>query len=77
MVDVDEWTGIIKMLHVLQKTDFVMEGRYSLLKLERLLSVNQLMDFSTLMQSTVTPHLLLLACDTNQLLNDEAQHIIR
>jgi len=77
MVDGDEWTGIIKIYQVLQKTGCLSEGQYTLLKLERLISVNQWMDFSTLMQSTGTPHLLLMACDTNQLLNDEAQHIIR
>jgi hypothetical protein len=35
------------------------------------------MEFSKLLQSTGTPHLLMIACNTNQLLNDEAQHIIR
>jgi ankyrin repeat protein len=77
MVDGDEWTGIIKIHQVLQKTGCLSEGQYTVLKLERFLTVNQLMDFSTLMQSTGTPHLLLMACDTNQLLNGESQRIIR
>jgi len=77
MVDGDEWTGIIKVYQTLQKTSCLSEGQYTVPNLERLLMVNQLIDFSTVMQSTRKPHLLLMACDTNQLLNDETQHIIR
>ena len=77
MVDGDEWTGIVKIHQVLQKTGCLSEGHYTILKLKRLLSVNQLMGFSTVMLSTGTPHLLLMACDTNQLFNAEAQYIIR
>jgi ankyrin repeat protein len=77
MVDGDEWAGIIKVHQVLQKTDCLTAGHYTVLKLERLLTVNQLIDFSKLMQSTITPHLLLMACEANQLLNDEAQDVIR
>jgi hypothetical protein len=73
MVDVDEWSGIIKVYQVLQKTGCLNEGQYTVLKLKRLLSVNQLMDFSTVMLSTGTPHLLLMACDTNQPLNAEGR----
>jgi hypothetical protein len=76
MVDGDEWTGLIKVHQVLQKIGCLSEGQYTVLKLKHLLSVNHLMDFSTLMQSIGTQHLLLMACDTNQLLNAEAQHII-
>jgi len=72
----DEWTGIIKVYQVLQKTGRLSAGQYTVLKLKRLLSVNQLMDFSTVMLSIGKPHLLLMACDTNQLLNAEAQHTI-
>jgi hypothetical protein len=35
------------------------------------------MDFTKLIQSTAKPHLLLMACEDNQLLNDEAQQVIR
>jgi hypothetical protein len=77
MVDGDEWTGLIKAYQILQKASCLSEGQYIILKLKRLLTVNQLMDFSTLMLSTSTPHLLLMACDSNQPLNDEAQHIIK
>jgi ankyrin repeat protein len=77
MVDWDEWSGIIKIHQVLQKTRCLIKGQYTVLKLNRLLSVNQLMDFSKVMQSTVTTHILLMACDANELLNDEAQRTIR
>jgi len=77
MIDGDEWTGLIKVYRSLQNTGCLSEGQYTVLKLKHLLSINHLMDFSTLMQSIGTPHLLLMACDTNQLLNAEAQHIIR
>jgi len=77
MVDGDEWTGLIKVYQVLQETGCLSEGQYTVLKLKRLLTLNQLMDFSKLMQSTATPHLLLMACEDNQLLNDEGQQVIR
>ena len=77
MVDGDEWTGLIKVYQVLQKTDCLSEGQYTVLKLKRLLAVNRLMDLSTLMLSIETPHLILMACDDNQLLSVEAQDIIR
>jgi len=77
MVDGYEWTGIIKVYQILQKTGCLSEGQYTVPNLERLLMVNQLIDFSTVMQSTRKTHLLLLACDTNQILNNETQHINR
>jgi hypothetical protein len=44
--------------------------------LQRLLTVNQMMDFSKLMQSTVTPHLLLIGCEENDQLDEETRDII-
>ena len=73
----DEWTGLMKVYQVLRKTGCLIEGQYIVLKFRRLLTVNQLMDFSKLMDSTGPPHLLLMACNTNKLLDDEAQHQIR
>ena len=73
----DEWTGLIKIYKVLQKTDCLTEGQYTVMKLKRLLKVNQLMDISKLMQSTVTPHLLLMACDDNQQMDEETKDVIR
>ena len=77
MVDGDEWTGLIKVHQVLQKIGCLSEGQYTVLKLERLLTVNQFMELSTLMQSTVTPHLLLIACEDNQQLDEETKDVIR
>jgi hypothetical protein len=77
MTDVDEWTGLIKVYQVLQKTGCLMEGQYTILKLKRLLAVNRLMDLSTLMLSTEKPYRILVACEDNELLNDEVQSMIR
>ena len=77
MVDADEWTGLIKVYKVLQKTGHLMEGHYTILKLKHFLKVNQLMDLSELMQSTLTPHRLLMACEENQQMVEETKHIIQ
>ena len=77
MVDVDEWSGLIKVYQVLQKNGCLSEGQYTVLKLKRLLAVNHLVDLSTLMQSTETQQRILMACEANQLLNDEAQDMFR
>jgi hypothetical protein len=47
------------------------------MKIERLLTANQCLDISKLMQSTVTPHLLLIACDDNRQLDEETKDVIR
>jgi hypothetical protein len=79
MVGGDAWTGLIKVYQVLQKTpsmtEFLSEGHYTVVTLEHLLLVNQIVNLSTLMQSTTTPHLLMMACETNQLSNDETREI--
>jgi hypothetical protein len=73
MVDVDEWSGLMKVYQVLQKTGCLSKGQYTVLKLKRLLAVNRLMEISTLMLSIETSHLILMACEDNQLLSVEAQ----
>ena len=73
----DEWTGLIKVYQVLQKTGCLIEGQYTILKLKRLLKVNHSMDLSKLMQSAVTPRLLLIACEDNHLLDEETKDVIR
>jgi len=77
MVEGEEWTGLIKVHQALQKAGCLTEGQYTVLKLKRLLSLNQLMDLSKLMQSTVTPYLLLIACEDNQLLDEKTKDVIR
>jgi hypothetical protein len=47
------------------------------MKIERLLTVNLCLDMSKLVQPTVTPYLLLIACDENQQLDEETKDIIR
>jgi hypothetical protein len=64
----DEWTGLIKVHQVLEMTGCLSEDQYTILKLNCLLTVNQLIDLSKLMQSVVTPDLLLTASENNQLL---------
>ena len=73
----EERTGLIKAYQVIQKTGCVTEVQYTILKMKRLLKVYQLMDFTKLMQSTVTPHLLLMACEANQKLHEEKKDVIR
>jgi len=77
MVDGDEWTGLMKVYQVLRKTNCLREGQYTVLKLERLLTLNMLMDFRTLMLSIKAPYLILMACETNQLLKAETKDMIR
>jgi len=77
MVDGDEWTGLMKVYQVLQKTNCLMEGQYTVLKLERLLTLNMLMDFRTLMQAFKSAYLILVVCETIQLLKAETKFLIR
>jgi hypothetical protein len=77
MADGDEWTGLIKVYQVLQKTNRLTEGQYTVLKLERFLSLNMLMGFRTLLQSIKAPYLILVACEANQRLNTETKDMIR
>jgi hypothetical protein len=77
MVKGDEWTGLIKVYKVLQKTGCFSEGQQTVLQSECLLTVIQMMDLSKLMQSTVTQFLLLIACEDNQPLDEETKDVIR
>ena len=81
MVDGDAWTGLIKVYQVLEKTpsmkDRLTEGHYTILTLEHLILVNHLVNLKTLLQSTTAPHLLMMSCDTNQLLNVETKQIVK
>jgi len=77
MFDGDEWTGLMKVYQVLQKTNCLTEGQYTVLKLERLLTLNMLTDFRTLMLSIKAPYQILVACEVNQLLKAETKCMIR
>ena len=53
------------------------EGQYNVLTVEQLLHANQLVSLITLLGSTTAPHLLMLSCDSNQLLNFETKQILK
>jgi hypothetical protein len=73
----DEWTGLIKVFQVLQKNGCVTEGQYTVLKLRRLITSNQLRDLIKLMLSTKTSHLVLMSCEDNKQLEEKTKDIIR
>jgi hypothetical protein len=81
MVNRDAWTGLIKVYQVLEKTpsitDCLCQGQYTILTLEHLLLVNQLVRLNTLLESKTSPHLLMMSCETNQLLNVETKQILK
>jgi ankyrin repeat protein len=75
--DGEEWTGLIKVYQVLQNNKCLEEGQYTVLKLKHFLTMNRLMDLGALMRSTKKSHLLLMACEKNQQLNNETENMIR
>jgi len=81
MIDGDAWTGIAKVYRVLQNTscmhNYASEGHYTILETERLLTVNRMINFNALMASMETPHLLMIACGTNQRVNDELENMFK
>jgi hypothetical protein len=56
-------------------TDCLSEGHYTVLTLQHLLLINQLVNLITFLVSTTTPLLLMMSCETNQLLNYETKQI--
>jgi len=81
MVDGDVWTGITKVYRVLQNTscmaDYTRKGHYTILKLKRLLTVNRMINLNALLESIKTPHLLMIACENNEPVNDELRTIFK
>ena len=81
MTDADAWTGITKVYQVLKKTsctpNYSSEGNYTILKLKRLLTVNRMINFNALLTSMGTAHLLMIACGTNQTVNDELRNMFK
>jgi len=77
MVDGEERTGLIKVYQFLQETSLVSKCQYNILTLKPSLTVKELIDLNILMLSTVTPYILLLACEAKQVLNDEAEDMLR
>jgi len=77
MIDGDEWTGLIKVYQLLQQNKCLIEDQYTVLKLERFLTLNMLMDFRTIMLSIKTPYQMLVACEPNELLKPETKDMIK
>jgi len=81
MVDGNSWTGLTKVYRILQNTsctpNYYSDGHYTILKLKRLLRVNRMINFNALLASIETPHLLMIACGTNQPVNDEQRDMFK
>jgi hypothetical protein len=77
MADGEERTGLNKVYQVLQETSCLSEVQYNILTLKPCVTVKELMDLNTLMLSIVTPYVLLMAWNDNQLLNEEAEDMLR
>jgi ABC-type lipoprotein export system ATPase subunit len=77
MVKGDDWTGLIMVYQRLKKAGCLSEDQYTVLNLERFLTFNQIMDLRKVMLSTITPHLLLMACEEYQPLDAETKDVIR
>jgi len=81
MIDGDAWTGLTKVYRVLQNTsctpNYSSESNYTLLKLKRLLTVNRMTNLTALLAEMETPHLLMIACGTNQPDNGELENIFQ
>ena len=77
MIKGDEWTGLIKVYQLLQKANCLVEDQYTILKLESLLALNKLLDFSTLSLSNEAPYLMLVVCEATEQLKEETKDMIR
>jgi hypothetical protein len=79
MTDEDSWTAITKLDQVLQNTscmsNYNSEGHCTILDLKRLQTVHQVINVNALLESIETPHLLMIACGTNQPVNDELENM--
>jgi hypothetical protein len=81
MIDGDAWTGISKVYRVLQNTPSTVncfrESQYTIPKLKRLLMVNRMISLNEILESITTSHLIIIACENNQRVNDELRHMFR
>jgi hypothetical protein len=67
MIDGDAWTGLTKVYRVLKQTSYTLnyfsEDHYTILELDRLPTVNRLINLNELLKSEMDkPHLLIIAC---------------
>jgi len=81
IVDGDAWRGTTQIYWVLKNTsstpNYNSEGHYTILQLKWLLTVNRVINLNALLTSMETPHLLMIACGTNQAVNDELENIFK
>ena len=81
MADGDAWTGLTEVYRVLQNTSCTSsvssKGHYTVLKLKRLLTVNRMISLNALLTSIETPHLLMIACGTDQTVDDELREMFK
>ena len=74
MVVGDAWAGLAKVYRVLKKTsctaDYSIEGNYTILKLKQLLTGFRMINLKALLEAIHTPHLLIIACETNRPVSD-------
>jgi ankyrin repeat protein len=81
MVDGNAWRGITQIYWVLQNTsstpNYNSEGHYTIVQLKWLLTVNRVINLNALLTSMETPHLLMIACETNQAVNGELENIFK
>jgi ankyrin repeat protein len=80
VVDGDAFAGLIKVYRVLEQTpgniNVLREGHYTILTLDRLLTLNQLVDCNTLTGLTKVSYLLIISCENKEVLNDETKQIL-
>jgi hypothetical protein len=81
MFDGDAWTGLIKVYRIFENTSWstniLREGKCTIRTLDRFLTVNKIMDFSTFMTATETSYLLMISWESHHLCNDETQQVFQ
>ena len=81
VVDGDAWTELAKVYRVLQNTpctqDYSVVGNYTILKLKQLLTDNRMINLKALLEAIQNPHLLMIACENNQAVNDELRDMFK
>jgi hypothetical protein len=73
--DGDVWTVLSEIYWLLQNTsskhNYSTKGHYTILELERLLTLTRMINLNALLAEMETPNLLMIACGTDQTVNGE------
>jgi len=79
MTNGDVWTGITCVYQALQNTpctiNYLSEGNCTVLTLDWLLAINGMINLNALLASKKEPHLLMIACGTNQIVKNELRNM--